>query len=88
MFVVRGYCPGGVYARAAEGPNYGRKGSESERRVKVVFESPDSVDLKMQYAVYEEKIYGELIAMIGQISEVEGKSTLKRDVFKSFLDKI
>ncbi len=54
----------------------------------MVFESPDSVDLKMQYAVYEEKIYGELIAMIGQISEVEGKSTLKRDVFKSFLDKI
>ncbi|KAK0223763.1 isoprenoid synthase domain-containing protein [Armillaria fumosa] len=67
--------------------NYGRKDSECERRVKVVFESPE-VDLRKRYAVYEEKVYGELIAMIGQISEVEGKSTLKRDVFKSFLDKI
>ncbi len=86
--MVRGYCLAVCTPEQRRGPNYGRKGSESERRVKVVFESPDSVDLKMQYAVYEEKIYGELIAMIGQISEVEGKSTLKRDVFKSFLDKI
>ncbi len=52
----------------------------------MVFESP-KVDLKKRYAMYE-KVYGELIAMIGQIPEVEGKSTLKGGVFKSFLDKI
>ncbi|PBK82336.1 hypothetical protein ARMGADRAFT_1038664 [Armillaria gallica] len=57
------------------------------RRVKVVFESPE-VDLRKRYAVHEETVYGELIAMIGEIPKVEGKSTLKRDVFKSFLDKI
>ncbi|KAK0223767.1 isoprenoid synthase domain-containing protein, partial [Armillaria fumosa] len=67
--------------------NYGRKDSECERRIKVVFESPE-VDLRKRYAVYEEKVYGELIAVTGQIPEVEGKSTLKRDIFKSFLDKI
>ncbi len=66
--------------------NYRRKDSECERRVKVVFESPE-VDLRRRCAVYE-KVYGELVAVIGQIPEVEGKSTLKRDVFKSFLDKI
>ncbi len=45
--------------------------------VKVVFENPN-VDLRERYGVYEEKVYRELIAMIGEIPEVEGKSTLKR----------
>ncbi|KAK0432111.1 isoprenoid synthase domain-containing protein [Armillaria borealis] len=67
--------------------NHGRKDSECERRVKEVFESPE-VDLRKRYGMYEEKVYGELVAMIGEILEVEGKSTLKREVFKSFLDKI
>ncbi len=57
--------------------NYRRKDSECERMVKVVFENPD-VDLRERYGVYEEKVYRELIAMIGEIPEVEGKSTLKR----------
>ncbi|PBK64780.1 terpenoid synthase [Armillaria solidipes] len=64
--------------------NYGRNDPECERRVKVVFESPQ-VDLRKRY---EEKVYGELIAMIGEITEVEGKGTLKREVFKSFIDNI
>ncbi len=67
--------------------NYGRKVSECERRVKEVFESPE-VDLRKRYGVYEEKVYGKLVVMIGEIPEVEGKSTLKREVFKSFTDKI
>ncbi|KAK0214736.1 farnesyl-diphosphate synthase [Armillaria nabsnona] len=50
-----------------------RKDSECERRVKEVFESPE-VDLRKRYGVY-----GEL---------VEGKNTLKKEVFKSFIDKI
>ncbi|SJL08188.1 related to ERG20-farnesyl-pyrophosphate synthetase [Armillaria ostoyae] len=65
--------------------NYGRNDPECERRVKVVFESPQ-VDLRRRR--YEEKVYRELIAMIGEITEVEGKSTLKREVFKSFIDNI
>ncbi len=52
-----------------------------------MFESPE-VDLRKRYGVYEERVYGELVAMIREIPEVEGKSTLKREVFKSFLDKI
>ncbi|PBK86758.1 terpenoid synthase [Armillaria gallica] len=69
--------------------NYGRKYSECERRVKEAFESLE-VDLRKQYGVYEEKVYGELVAMIGEIPEVDvkGKSTLKREVFESFIDKI
>ncbi|PBK94558.1 terpenoid synthase, partial [Armillaria gallica] len=67
--------------------NYGRKDSECERGVKEVFES-SGVDLGKRYGVYDEKVYGELVAMIGEIPEVEGKSTLKRGVFKSFLDRI
>ncbi|KAK0224827.1 isoprenoid biosynthesis-like protein [Armillaria nabsnona] len=55
--------------------NYGRKDSECERRVKVVFESPE-VDFKWRKrnGVYEAKI--------------EGKGRLKTEIFKSFLDKI
>ncbi len=52
-----------------------------------MFESIE-VDLKKRYGVYEGRVYGELVAMIGEIPEVEGKSTLKREVFKNFLGKI
>ncbi len=60
----------------------GKKDSEWKRRVKVVFESPEM----RRYGVYEETVYGELVAMIGEIPEVE--STLKREASKSFLDNI
>ncbi len=48
----------------------------------MVFESPEM----RRYGVYEETVYGELVAMIGEIPEVE--STLKREASKSFLDNI
>ncbi len=67
--------------------NYGRKDSECERRVKEMFESPE-VDLRKWYGVYEERVYEELVAIIGEIPEVEGKSTLKWEVFKSLIDEI
>ncbi len=57
--------------------NYRRKDSKCKRRVKVVFENPN-VDLRERYGVYEEKVYRELIVMIGEIPELEGKSALKR----------
>ena len=44
--------------------NYGRKDSDCERRAKVVFDGPE-VDLRKGYGVYEEKVFGELVAMIG-----------------------
>ncbi|KAK0496909.1 hypothetical protein EDD18DRAFT_1164530 [Armillaria luteobubalina] len=60
-----------------------RKGSECERRVKV-FDSPDE-DLRKRYSVYEERIYGELVAVIGEVPQVEGKSTLKREYLTASL---
>ncbi len=53
----------------------------------MVFESPE-VDLRKRHGVYEGRVYGELVAMIGEILEVERNSMLKQEVFKSFLDKI
>ncbi len=42
--------------------NCGRRDSECERMVKVVFESPE-VDFKLRkrYGVYEAKVYGSLL---------------------------
>ncbi|KAK0184267.1 hypothetical protein F5146DRAFT_1006758 [Armillaria mellea] len=45
--------------------NYGRKDLEYERRMKEVFESLQ-VDLRKRYGMYEERIFGELVAMIGE----------------------
>ncbi|KAK0184002.1 isoprenoid synthase domain-containing protein [Armillaria mellea] len=53
---------------------YERKESVRERRVKEVFESPE-VDLKKWYGVYEERFYGELAGMTGEISVVEARGT-------------
>ncbi|KAK0186242.1 hypothetical protein F5146DRAFT_1142552 [Armillaria mellea] len=44
--------------------NYGRKDSKCDRRVNVVFESTE-VDLSKKYGAYDEKVFGELVAMIG-----------------------
>ncbi|KAK0224865.1 isoprenoid synthase domain-containing protein [Armillaria nabsnona] len=42
--------------------NYGRKDSECERRVKVVFEGPEvGFKLRKRYGVYEAKVYGSLL---------------------------
>ncbi|KAK0209727.1 hypothetical protein IW262DRAFT_1450718 [Armillaria fumosa] len=50
-----------------------KQNSECERKVKVVFESP------------EERVFRELVAMIGEIPGVVGKSALKGDVLKRFV---
>ncbi|KAJ3852783.1 farnesyl-diphosphate synthase [Lentinula lateritia] len=66
--------------------NYGEQGylGEAERRVKAVFEE---IGLREIYAEYEKNAYKRLTGMIDQIDE--GTSVgLKKDVFKSFLDKI
>ncbi|KAK0474565.1 hypothetical protein IW261DRAFT_1422858 [Armillaria novae-zelandiae] len=64
--------------------NHERKNSECERRVLEVFESSE-VDLKMTSGMYEEGVYRELVAMIGEIPGLKGKSILKEEVFKRFV---
>ncbi|KAK0471107.1 putative isoprenoid biosynthesis-related protein [Armillaria novae-zelandiae] len=60
--------------------NLERKDSECERRILEVFEGPE-VDLRMADGVYEERVYRELVVMIGEILEVKGKSILKGEMF-------
>jgi len=69
--------------------SYGRKDAEAEKRVKKVFEE---VDVKGKYEVYEENAYKKIMGLIETIPEKPsasgGEVALKREVFKSFLDKI
>ena len=72
--------------------NYGQKDSAKEAKVKAVFEE---VGVREKYAGYEEGVYGELMALIGGITEggLEGAvgaggERLRREVFTSFLHKI
>ncbi|KAJ3905783.1 farnesyl-diphosphate synthase [Lentinula edodes] len=72
--------------KIAEGKNGEEQGylGEAERRVKAVFEE---IGLREIYAEYEKNAYKKLTGMIDQIDE--GTSVgLKKEVFKSFLDKI
>ncbi|KAH8078417.1 farnesyl-diphosphate synthase [Cristinia sonorae] len=71
--------------RAVLDANYGRKNKESEAKVKEVFEQ---VGIREKFAVYEEKAYKEIVGLIETIPEGGSKEGLKREVFKSFLDKI
>ncbi|TDL20808.1 farnesyl-diphosphate synthase [Rickenella mellea] len=70
--------------------NYGKKDKDAEARVKVVFEE---VGLREKYAAYEESSYERVMGLIQTIPEGglkggDGEGALKREVFKSFLDKI
>ncbi|KAK0232039.1 farnesyl-diphosphate synthase [Armillaria nabsnona] len=65
--------------------NYGRKDAAAEGRVKAVFEE---VGLRQRYHVYEEGVYKELVRMIDAIPETQQEGTLKREVFRSFLNKV
>ncbi|KAJ4000902.1 farnesyl-diphosphate synthase [Lentinula boryana] len=78
-----------IAKKMAEGKNGEEQGylGEAEKRVKAVYEE---IGLRKIYAEYEESIYKELIKLIDQIDEGSPgqESVLKKDVFKSFLDKI
>ncbi|KAJ7711277.1 farnesyl-diphosphate synthase [Mycena metata] len=71
--------------RAVLDANYGRKDAEAEARVKAVFEE---VGVREKYAAYEAEVYARLVAMIEAIPEGEGRGTLRREIFTSFLKKI
>ncbi|KAI0710465.1 farnesyl-diphosphate synthase [Cerioporus squamosus] len=67
--------------------NYGRKDAEAEKRVKALYEE---IGIRQKYAEYEEAAYKRIMGLIQTIPEQpsgEGVS-LKREVFKVFLDKI
>ena len=69
--------------------NYGRKDGEAEKKVKdVVYQ----VGVPEKFHKYEEESYKKIIGLIETIPEgglgEEGEVKLKREVFKSFLDKI
>jgi farnesyl diphosphate synthase len=62
--------------------NYGRKDAACEARVKVVF---NEIGLPDKFAKYESESYAKLNALIDGVDEGEG---VKREVFRSFLDKV
>ncbi|RPD65755.1 farnesyl-diphosphate synthase [Lentinus tigrinus ALCF2SS1-7] len=67
--------------------NYGRKDAEAEKRIKALYEE---MGIRQKYAEYEEAAYKRIMGLIQTIPEQpsgEGVS-LKREVFKVFLDKI
>lgn len=69
---------------------YGRKDAEKERHVKEVY---NALGLQKRYEDYEQSSYEKVMGLIETIpangQAVEGNAVpLKREVFKSFLDKI
>lgn len=65
--------------------NYGQKNSECEAKVKELYET---LGLRKVYAEYEEKAVGGILKAVDEIPEVPGDNTLKRQVFRTFIDKI
>lgn len=62
--------------------NYGQKDDAKEAVIKKLY---DDMSLKAQYEEFEEKRAGEIRALIENVDESEG---LKKEVFKTFLNKI
>jgi farnesyl diphosphate synthase len=62
--------------------NYGRKDKAKEAVIKKLY---DDLNLEQRYKDYEEKVVGDLRAMIAKIDESKG---MKRGVFEAFLGKI
>jgi farnesyl diphosphate synthase len=65
--------------------NYGVKSSESEARVKAVFQE---LELKQKFDEYEAASYERINGLINQIPEQGTEEGLKREVFQSFLAKV
>ena len=68
--------------RAILDAHYGKKSSESEAKIKEVYKE---LDIPSHYKVYEEGVVGEIRRRIEETGE---KGGLRKEVFKSFLDKI
>ena len=72
--------------RAVVDANYGRKDSACEAKVKRVYEE---VGLRERYEKYEQESYEKIVRLMEEGIPAGAKDgELKREVFKSFLDKI
>ncbi|KAI0920000.1 hypothetical protein AcV5_001929 [Taiwanofungus camphoratus] len=75
--------------RAVLDAHYGRKDAAAEARIKALYEE---MAIRKHYAEYEERMYTRIMGLIEKIPEkpsaTDGAVMLKREVFKSFLDKI
>lgn len=70
--------------------NYGRKDGAAEARVKALYEE---MGIRKKYEEYEEAAYKRIVGLIQTIpaensNAAAGEVTVKREVFKAFLDKI
>ena len=71
--------------------SYGRKDATKEQKVKDIY---NELDLKGKYEAFEQSSYEKVMGLIesippqGLVSSTGGGVPLKREVFKSFLDKI
>ena len=76
--------------RAILDANYGKKDAQEEARVKALYEE---LGIRKLYAQYEEDAFKRIMSLIETIpaensAAKPGENKLKREVFKSFLDKI
>ena len=76
--------------RAILDANYGKKDAQAEARIKALYEE---MGIRKLYAEYEENAYKRIISLIETVpaensAAKPGEVKLKREVFKSFLDKI
>ena len=76
--------------RAILDANYGKKDAQAEARIKALYEE---MGIRKLYAEYEENAYKRIIGSIETVpaensAAKPGEVKLKREVFKSFLDKI
>ncbi|KAI0051516.1 farnesyl diphosphate synthase [Auriscalpium vulgare] len=74
--------------RAVLDANYGRKDADAEARVKAIYKE---VGVDERYAEYEQSAYERISELIEQVPEVKGRggdAVLKREVFRSFVNKI
>ncbi|KAI0757512.1 farnesyl-diphosphate synthase [Daedaleopsis nitida] len=75
--------------RAVLDANYGKKDAQAEARIKALYEE---MGIRQKYEEYEEAAYKRIMGLIQTIPEnasaPAGQVTLKREVFKVFLDKI
>ncbi|KAI0925459.1 hypothetical protein AcV7_005709 [Taiwanofungus camphoratus] len=75
--------------RAVLDAHYGRKDAAAEARIKALYEE---MAIRKHYAEYEERTYTRIMGLIEKIPEkpstTDSAVMLKREVFKSFSDKI
>ena len=78
--------------RAVLDAHYGQRSAESEERVKEVFRA-ENIDVEKRFKEYEKESHARIEKMIMDMPEnvgakEDGSNGLKREVFRSFLEKV